>query len=344
MVDNDFYFRAENISCCSLELLWKDKNREENANNSYEYKLYKNDNKIYQGKNTSFEVIDLNPNETYTFKIKIMKSEKQTDVKAIHVTALKAPISLISQNSIKIANGKNIKYNNELSEIQKNIFKNCSKLIFDENEKNLIKGNFDGIEIKITHEDKANIYYISFDIDDNYFEEFYYKYIEECNKDIIIPCHFIIEKLPTILIINLIENGSVILTGKRMGGIIASSLAFYLLYLQKLLNKENYGNIFLKNKRNCIGVVTFGSPSFLNKLSNAVDMKEFIPYFYNIKEEFDFFPGIFDYVNKNNSDKLLNIFQKIKLEPQDKEIINNNIKNIIKDLHKSKKIPFGFFF
>ena len=39
MVDNDFYFRAENISCCSLELLWKDKNREENANNSYEYKL-----------------------------------------------------------------------------------------------------------------------------------------------------------------------------------------------------------------------------------------------------------------------------------------------------------------
>ena len=142
MVDNDFYFRAENISCCSLELLWKDKNREENANNSYEYKLYKNDNKIYQGKNTSFEVIDLNPNETYIFKIKIMKSEKQTDVKAIHVTALKAPISLISENSIKVANGENIKYNNELSEIQKNIIKNCSKLIFDENEKNLIKGNF----------------------------------------------------------------------------------------------------------------------------------------------------------------------------------------------------------
>ena len=344
MVDNDFYFRAENISCCSLELLWKDKNREENANNSYEYKLYKNDNKIYQGKNTSFEVIDLNPNETYTFKIKIMKSEKQTDVKAIHVTTLKAPISLISENSIKVANGENIKYNNELSEIQKNIIKNCSKLIFDENEKNLIKGNFDGIEIKITHEDKANIYYISFDIDDNYFEEFYYKYIEECNKDIIIPYHFIIEKLPTILIMNILEKGSVILTGKKIGGAIASSLAFYLLYLRKLFKKENYKNSFLKNEKNCIGVVTFGSPSFLNKLSNAIYMMEFIPYFYNIKDEFDFFPSIFDFVNKENSKKLLNNFQKSKLGTQDKEIISNNIKNIVQSYNKLLKIPFGFYY
>ena len=81
-----------------------------------------------------------------------------------------------------------------------------------------------------------------------YFYEFFKQYIKECDTNIIIPCHFIIQKLPTILIFNLLEKSSIIFTGKRMGGVIASSLAFYIMYIGKSMN-INYNNAFLKNEK-----------------------------------------------------------------------------------------------
>ena len=54
----------------------------------------------------------------------------------------------------------------------------------------------------------------------------------------------------------------------------------------------------MKNEKNCIGVVTFGSPSFLIDYYTALNTKELTPYFYNIKEEFDYFPAIMDFINK----------------------------------------------
>ena len=342
----NFYFKEENLSCCSVELHWTDKNKEQNSNNSYKYELYKQNEIIYKGKNTSFGVNDLKPNETYSFTIKIMKTEKAIYDKKIYITTLNRPNAILSENSIKIANDDNILYKNKLLEPQNQIIGNSSKLIFNQIDKNLIKGNFDGIEIKITHEEVTNIYYISFDITDDYFDSFFDKFIEESNNNIMIPCHFIIQKLPTILIFNLLEKGSVILTGKRMGGVIASSLAFYILYIGKTLKKK-YGNIFEEKERNCIGVVTFGSPSFLNNLADAIYMMGFTSYFYNIKNEFDYFPGIVDFLNKvPNSEKLklINIFKKINLEPQDNEIIINNIIYIKNNLNESTKIPFGFYY
>ena len=74
----------------------------------------------------------------------------------------------------------------------------------------------------------------------------------------------------------LFYNGT-IFTGKRMGGVIASSLAFYILYKGKLMNKD-YGNAFITKEKNCIGVVTFGSSSFLTNLTAGYKMKEFTSY------------------------------------------------------------------
>ena len=114
-----------------------------------------------------------------------------------------------------------------------------------------------------------------------------------------IPCHFIIPKLPTIFIFDLLEKSSIIFTGKRMGGVIASSLVFYIIYIGKTMN-INYGNALIKSEKKNIGVVTFGSPSFLANLAVGVKMEKLSSYFYHVKEEYDFIPEIIDYISHEN--------------------------------------------
>jgi hypothetical protein len=70
----------------------------------------------------------------------------------------------------------------------------------------------------------------------NYFKKFFKELIGKCGNNLVIPCQFIIQKLPTLLFFNLLEKGSIIFTGKRFGGVIASSLVFYLLYIGKSIN------------------------------------------------------------------------------------------------------------
>ena len=78
MEDKEFY--SNNISCCSVELHWKNKNKEKDANDSYEYKLKQKEGnnfiEIYRGKENKFEVTNLIPNKDYTFKLKILESKK----------------------------------------------------------------------------------------------------------------------------------------------------------------------------------------------------------------------------------------------------------------------------
>ena len=190
-------------------------------------------------------------------------------------------------------------------------------------------------------------------MDSEYSYEFYKQYIKECDTNIIIPCHFIIQKLPTILIFNLLEKSSIILTGKRMGGMIASSLAFYIMYIGKAINKH-FDNAFLKNSKKSIGVVTFGSPTFLNNLSVGYKMKKLAPYFYHIKEEFDFIPVVIDFIslNKSNiSEKEFHFLNKIELNIREidslKEYLNkiNFDKDNLNDYtNKYIRIPFGYYF
>ena len=224
-MEDEFYYR--NLSCCSVEICWRDFSEEENIL----YELYQNKDLIYQGNNTSYEVINLNPKEEYIFKLKTKRKGEVLKENKIQIKTLNSPKAIISERSVKIANGESINKTNKLTDQQERIIKNCSNLIFDDKYENIIKGNFDGIEIKIAHETETNIFYICFDIYPDNFKKFFDKFIEESEKNIIIPCNFLIQKLPTILIFNLLEKGSVILTGKRMGGVIASSLAFYILYI-----------------------------------------------------------------------------------------------------------------
>ena len=242
-----------------------------------------------------------------------------------------------------------IEENFTLIDYKKDIIHNCSQLIFQENNEKALVGDFNGIEIKIAN--TIDICYISFDIKPNYFKEFFKQFVEEWTKNIITPCHFVIPKLPTILIFNLLEKGPVILTGKRMGGVIASSLAFYILYFGKQFN-YNYDNIFLKKKKNCLGVVTFGSPSFLTNLTIGKENKGLTSYFYHIKEEFDFIPAIIDFINKNHNYKdIEELFQKNEMTKGDEnklfDFINKN--NLTKDklietIKEYRKVPFGTFF
>ena len=182
----------------------------------------------------------------------------------------------------------------------------------------------------------------------DYFQEFFNKFIEESENNLITPCHFIIQKLPTMLIFNLLKKGPIILTGKRMGGVIASSLAFYILYQGKLMN-INYDNSFLKREKNCISIVTFSSPSFLTNLTAAIKKEGLASYFYNIKEEYDYIPGVIDFINKKqNYNVIRNLLQKMELENKDINIIkdflilNNFTEEYVKNnINKIKKIPFG---
>ena len=345
----DFY--STNLSCCSMILCWTYENKDKDDNNYYEYVIYKNDDAIYKGKDTSYKVINLKSNEEYIFKLQILKNGKfiNKNEKILKVKTLKSPIAILSERSVEISNGKEIKETNELSISQKEIIRNCSKLIYGKNKEDFIQGNFDGIEIKIAYEIETKRHYISFDINPDKFEKFFIKFIEECKNGVIVPFYFIIQKLPTILIFNLLEKGPVILTGNRMGGTIASSLAFYIVCIGKEIN---YGNSFINNEKNCIGVVTFGSPSFLTNLQAADINKDITPYFYNIKYEFDYIPEFIDFINKEQNYKdILNIFNKIELDQNDEDIlkqflIKNNFteKNLKYLIKKSIKIPFGYYF
>ena len=60
-MEDEFYYR--NLSCCSVEICWRDFSEEENIL----YELYQNKDLIYQGNNTSYEVINLNTKEEYIF-------------------------------------------------------------------------------------------------------------------------------------------------------------------------------------------------------------------------------------------------------------------------------------
>ena len=294
----------------------------------------------------------MKPNKTYIFKLRIYKSKKYIKKIKIEVTTLNAPLAILSKYSEEIANGKNIQFKDKLTESQIKIINNCSKLIFEENDKNIIRGNFDGIEIKIGNqiERKNNIYYIAFDINNDYFEKFVNQFLDECQNDIVIPSHFIIQKLPTILFFNLLEKGQVIFTGKRMGGVIAASLAFYIMYIGKSRNINlKYGNPFIDEGKNSIGVVTFGSPLFLNNLYAGIKMKELVSQFINIKEDYDFIPEIIDLIDKKQKiyPELLNIIRKMKF---DKDIIDflksylSKKNKFMENINKFKKIPFGYYY
>ena len=353
-MEEDFYYN--NLSFCSLNLFWKDQNNEND--NSYEYELYQQEKEeilIYEGKKTKYRTINLEPKKEYTFILRILKNGKKIDEKVQKIKTLNSPVAILAKNSLKLENNNIINNENELSKDKKEIISNCSKIIFDKKDEDILKGDFDGIEIKIAYEVETNIHYISFDIKSEYFSEFFKNFLEECKNGIITPCHFIIQKLPTILIFHLLDKGPIILTGKRMGGVIASSLAFYILSIGKKMKKD-YNNTFLKKEKKSIGVVTFGSPSFLINLSAGDLSKNFVSYFYNIKDEFDYIPGIIDFFNKEKEKDykyLLNIFEKLEMDDNDKATLHKLLKeiNFIKKFYKNednikklKKIPFGYYY
>ena len=370
-MEEKIVFECSNITCSYLDLHW---NYKSDQNSIKSYKIYQKEGgdhyltnywyfqQVYEGKDTNLEIKNLKPNTNYTFKLEI-NLEDSYETKIISAKTLKAPFAIVSEKSLEIANGEIIESRDKIQENQKNIIKNCSKLIFEENDDNVIKGIFDGIIIKLTHEIETNTYYMSFDIESNYFQDFFKQYLKECDSNIMIPCHFIIPKLPTIFIFDLLEKSSIIFTGKRMGGVIASSLVFYIIYIGKTMN-INYGNALIKSEKKNIGVVTFGSPSFLANLAVGVKMEKLSSYFYHVKEEYDFIPEIIDYISHencfDNNNKylkdinfkdLINIFNNIELDIGEINLLNKYLTaiNFTKDnlklyIEKYIRIHFGYYF
>ena len=373
-MSEDIIFEAKNITCCSLELHWEYNSKEKDCIDSY--KIYQKEGrshiianywyfqKVYEGQETNYEVINLKQQQNYTFKLEINKNGNIVSSKIIEVKTLKIPPGIVSEKSLEIFNGEITDLREKIQDRQKTIVQNCSRLIFTENDDNVLKGIFDGIIIKLTHEVKNDIYYLSFDLESDKFNDFFTQYLKECNNNIIIPCHFIIPKLPNIFILDLLERSSVIFTGSRMGGVIASSLAFYIMNIGKKMNKT-YGNPFIKTEKKSLGVVTFGSPTFLTNLATSIKMRELVPHFYHIKEEFDFIPEIIDYISSNESNfdsnnkylkeinlkELISIFNKAELEIGDINLLNKylatiyfNKKSLLSYIEKYIRIPFGYYF
>ena len=356
----DFEIIPKNIECCSLELTWRKKIKDKETNISYEYELKQKEKGenyeiIYNGKETFFEVINLNPQSTYNFQLIIFKNNSKIESVETIVETLKSPSAILSEDSFEIAENNEKRQKIALSKSFEDIINSCSKLIFEEKNENIIIGHFDEIEIKLTTviENHNCIYYISFDINsDDKSIKFFNDFINEWENDLISPCHCFLQKLPTSLIFNLLEKGPIILTGKRIGGMIASSLAFYIL-LTGLLKNRHYGNSFSEKEKNCLGAVTFGSPSFLINWSAGFKMKKFSRYFYNIKEENDFIPEIIDFMNINhrNFNELSLIFNKMQLSKKDKENLMLYCKKneftdtkLLQNIKTFMKIPFGYYF
>ena len=356
---DEISFKYDNLTCCSLKLYWKIKSKKAN-HHKYSYKLYQKEGSdsfianlfyfemIYEGDDTTFEVINLKPDQQYTFKLEVIKNSEKSDDTIMEVKTLKSPNYIISDKSMKIANGEKFENKSDLTDVKIKLIKNCCKLIFTKKKenKNILKGNFDGIKMKITYESSSKIYYISFDIKSKYYIKFYKQYLKERGNNLLIPCHFVIEKLPTILIFNLLEKSPVLFTGKGLGGMLASSLTFYILYIGKKLG-INYENVFIKRKEKSLGAVTFGSPAFLSNLTAAIKMQAMTPYFSHIKNEFDFIPQIIDFL-ETDDEILLNILNKKVFDNNDIKALNvfwgkngitlSNLKNNIKNY------PFGYYY
>ena len=196
-MEEDFY--EKNVTCCSVELHWTDKIKNENNIDSYKYELYQKEGGneptiIYHGKDMCYEAINLNPNRAYTFILNIIKGNKKCGNRIIKIKTLESPQAIISKNSFNISKNEMLEYHFNLSNSQKTIIKNCCKLNFDEDKENIIIGDFDGIEMKLTSEIENHIYkyYISFEVKSDYYEEFFTKFIEELDDNMISPCHFIL--------------------------------------------------------------------------------------------------------------------------------------------------------
>ena len=227
----DLKFRKK--TCCSVELFWEIKNLENNIEN-VDYLLEQKEgsqnlfgtgfNTIYEGNNKSFEIENLSPNKLYTFKLTSKRFGQLLGNKTLEITTLWAPSCLISKKSLNIANGKleNIQNEDNLTEYMKNIINNCGNFLYEENNESSIEANFEGIIIKVTSNkyEEKDIYYISFDIADDYIDEFIKKYNENNKINVNFPCYFIFPKLPTYFIFDLFKKGLVILTGKDLEEIL----------------------------------------------------------------------------------------------------------------------------
>ena len=365
-MDNDS-FDFEQLTCCSLILHWKVSDEtnlksfelyQREGDLNFVQKAFSSYDKIYEGNNNTYELINLKPNQVYDFKLKIIKTNSMNE-KEISVKTLKSPHAILSEKSVEVANEDGSEQiiklaSHDILDYQMKLIKNCAKFLFEENNEYLVKGDFDGIIIKITHEGQSNTYYISFDIKDDYFNEFFKRFIKGIGDNILIPCHFILEKLPSLLFLDLIKKGSVIFTGKRMGGVIASSLVFYLLYMGKSIDR-NYENALFKRDKKCIGAITFGSPAFLTNLTAAVKMKELTSYFFNIKDKYDFIPAFIDFLNekklKSINENISNLFHKEEFTNNNITVLNNFFKeikftedNLKKFINQDIKIPFGYYY
>ena len=77
------------------------------------------DEMIYKGENTNYEVINLKPDQTYIFKLKIIKKDSSKNKeKEIQVTTLSSPHSILSINSLDIANKKILKILKRLQNLE----------------------------------------------------------------------------------------------------------------------------------------------------------------------------------------------------------------------------------
>ena len=74
--------------------------------------------KIYEGKDTNFEVIKSKPNSDYTFKLKII-TEENTEEKIIEVKTLMAPAANLSDKSDYIAKGDIFENKDNLKDYEK---------------------------------------------------------------------------------------------------------------------------------------------------------------------------------------------------------------------------------
>ena len=104
-MNNDFY--DKNLSFFSVELYWKDESTDMNTINSYRYELYQKEGgdnfftnfflfkKIYEGTNTNYKVTNLNPDETYTFKLNIIKDGESIKERKITITTLYHSFAII---------------------------------------------------------------------------------------------------------------------------------------------------------------------------------------------------------------------------------------------------------
>ena len=291
--------RVKSVTCWDATIEWDQVNNESVIYRVQQTKPQKAD--IYVG-NDSECIIPLNHSTEYTLRISYSINKKEENEKTIGEVKFKTPeppFAVLSHVPV--------------TEMTQSIMKSCAGAVFPkpqsrsaDDKQQCLSAQFGPFTINIFQdtlkEDKFFMLNFSAGADSRSVEAIQ-DAIKDENKFDYMWCLKFIPDMPMYLILELLKEGPVFLTGKGIGGTMAATVG-YILLTSCSSTGFHVINAWEELVPGALGVCGFGSPAFSSGRVAGILLKlGYLKYFYNIITEGDIVPVFFDSLNSDNVSK-----------------------------------------